>query len=141
MISMILNTKLLNYFEVMILIISLIFIMGCGHKEPDYPHATVSGTVTLDGKKLTEGSIQALSPSASVSTYLDQEGRFILKHVPIGNVRFIVLSVEDTGKTEKDPLGNDIVIKVNRIPKKYALGIEKEIKSDVIDMKLELNSQ
>jgi hypothetical protein len=139
---MILNSKLLNCFEVVILIVPFLFIAGCGHKEPDYPHATVSGTITLDGKMLPKGSsIQVLSPQANVSTYLDQQGRFVLKNVPIGNVRFIVLSIENTGKTEKDPLGNDIAVKVNRIPKKYALGIEKEIKGNVIDMKLELNSQ
>lgn len=117
-----------------------LFLCGC-RQGPQYPHVTVSGTVTLDGKPLEEGSIIVMSQQGNVGANLGPKGDFLLKHVPKGKIRFFIHATQETGKTQKGALGTETPIEINLIPKEYAEGIEKEIEESVKDMKIELVSQ
>ena len=110
--------------------------IGC-KPGPLYPHATVSGTVTLDGKPLESGCVSVMTPQANVGCFLDAAGKFKLKNVPKGTICFVVQSMEETGQTVKDPFGNETPVKTSRIPKQYEKGIEREITGDIKDMKIE----
>lgn len=106
---------------------------GCDH-NPAYPHATIAGSVSVDGKPVEQGTISYFSDrsdghrfgKASIS-----HGEYELTEVPLGDVVFTFSASAETGKTIAGPGGVPEAERVNLIPKKYGSeGISRDISDD-----------
>src|SRR5262245_57469496 len=119
--------------------LALLFTAGCAGGTT-YPGATVSGTVTLDGKPIEEGTInfvpttpgQGQAASATIAG-----GKYSAAKVPLGKVTVNFVAQHKTGK--KIPGSSEPIDEIiNLIPSKYAAGVPTDISGDKSDCNFEL---
>lgn len=106
---------------------------GCGH-GPTYPHATIAGSVSVDGKPVEQGTISYFSDRSDGHRFGKagiNHGTYELTEVPLGDVVFTFSASAETGKTIAGPDGAPEAERVNLIPKKYGgEGITRDISDD-----------
>lgn len=63
-----------------------VFVSGCGKDSSQGPTGSVTGTVTIDGKPLTSGSVEFFRKDggASDSAKVDDKGQFKIESLPVG---------------------------------------------------------
>lgn len=111
---------------------ALLAISGCGG-GPSYPHATIHGAVTLDGKPIEDGKItyipQASTGAGSGGSATITSGKYVLSGVPIGQANFTFSALVETGRMVED-LGKQVPERINPIPAIYReAGVAREISS------------
>jgi hypothetical protein len=107
-------------------------VAGCGG-GPSYPHATIHGLVTLDGKPIEDGKItyfpQASAGAGTGGSAPITGGKYELSGVPIGQANFTFSALVETGRMVED-LGKQVPERVNPIPAIYReAGVAREISS------------
>lgn len=110
----------------------LFAVAGCGGGS-SYPHATIHGAVTLDGKPIENGKItyfpQASAGAGSGGSVTITGGKYELAGVPIGQANFTFSALVETGRMVED-LGKQVPERVNPIPVIYReAGVGREITS------------
>ena len=117
-------------------------IAGCwtGPKEITYPEtgATLEGTVSYGKDKVGVGMVIAENSSGSATGFVDDEGRFELKNVPLGEISIGVnidagrgnamgrLMSQTQGKAKSAP-------RVLDLPKKYQNPATSGIKTTIVE--------
>lgn len=75
--------------------------LGCADDKPNFPVATIQGTVSIDRTPVKEGSLQFM-PGPNVKGQVAQakiaDGKFTAKNVPVGQVRVMFNITRPTGK-------------------------------------------
>jgi hypothetical protein len=116
----------------LVALVALSPITGCGG-GPNYPHATIQGIVTLDGKPIEDGKItyfpQASVGAGSGGSATIVGGKYELSGVPIGQANFTFSALVETGRMVED-LGKQVPERVNPIPVIYReAGVARDISS------------
>jgi hypothetical protein len=72
----------------------LIGLIGCGPSR--VPTAKLSGTVTLDGKKIMTGQVRAVAEDGKYATTADinDDGEYLIQNAPVGPVKIAVAVME-----------------------------------------------
>jgi hypothetical protein len=113
--------------------LAIAFVVGCGGSA-DYPHATISGTVSVGGKPVEQGTISYFSDHSDAhrrGTGKIEQGTYQLTDVPLGATVFTFSASAETGRTVPGPGGTPEQERVNLIPPKYGReGIERDIQGD-----------
>lgn len=106
-------------------------VTGCGGGGPDYPTATISGTVNVNGTPVDEGTLTFLPTGAKLGNGGTAEivgGNYTAKQVPIGENVFTFYARVKTGKMIPGPSGAPEPEWKMLIPVKYQTeGIAREI--------------
>lgn len=113
-------------------LVGLFAVAGCGG-GPSYPHATIHGSVTLDGKPIENGKITyiplASAGAGSGGSATIAGGKYELSGVPIGQANFTFSALVETGRMVED-LGKQVPERVNPIPAIYReAGVARDITS------------
>jgi hypothetical protein len=105
---------------------------GCGSSGG--PHATISGSVTVNGEPLKDGKIMCRpmgTGSGQGKSAAVVEGRYKLADVPIGSDVFTFSGAKVTGKSIRGPGGQPEPERVNVIPRKVLHeGVERKIEAN-----------
>lgn len=114
----------------LLVVVALSAITGCGG-GPGYPHATIHGVVTLDGKPIEDGKItyfpQASAGAGSGGSATIAAGKYELSGVPLGKASFTFSALVETGRMVED-LGKQVPERINPIPATYReAGVDREI--------------
>ncbi len=97
------------------LFLVLVALIGCGKSESKPKSVLVSGTVTMDGKPLTEGTVYFKTvQTGAFDTLIVKDGKFE-GDAEVG-VRRVEVNAYRT-KTIKDAMGGEV--KENRIPARF----------------------
>ena len=119
--------------------IALVLVAGCGGGK-----GNVSGKVTYEGKPLSFGTVQFMSPAGAVGTEIGEDGSYSLSGVPVGMSKIAVtcqdpkfveymkaLSASSRDPKLPKPKGNPEDF--NKIPTKYGdfglSGLTYEVKT------------
>ena len=108
-------------------------VTGCMEPGPDYPHAKISGAVTLDGANVESGRVNFM-PTAGVKGQPVSadivDGRYSQDDVPLGNVTVTFNITKDTGEmiTEGDREPYPKIVSI--VPAHYAQGISLNVTGD-----------
>lgn len=107
---------------------------GCGFFENS---GTISGTVRYKGQPLSEGSVSFVNKDGQVATgTIDQSGRYVVSHVPLGPAKVTVQVVNTQGPPPVSFAGvpNQAQEKATgpRIPSRYGVagtsGLQHQVK-------------
>ncbi|MCH2115612.1 MAG: type II secretion system GspH family protein [Pirellulales bacterium] len=108
-----------------------VLVPGCSGGGPDYPHATISGMVTVGGEPIEQGTLtyhpseSGMGRGASVDIV---KGKFQITAIAIGKHSFTFSAWVETGETIPGPYGGTEPERVNIIPNKLrTTGITREI--------------
>lgn len=108
-------------------------VVGC-NRGPEYPHASISGNVTVDGKPVEVGTITYFSDAVEagrVGKATIDKGAYELDDVPIGAAVFTFAASAESGRTIAGPDGVPEPERINIIPRKYVSeGIARNIEAD-----------
>jgi hypothetical protein len=113
-------------------ILLMALLSGCGPGKPTYPSARLEGSVTLDGKPITQGSLQFMPQDISqvpVTAASIVDGRYVAEAVPRGKLRVLPSATKETGKMIKEYSSSRPEV-INLIPEKYRAGIPIEVTGD-----------
>lgn len=105
---------------------------GCGDAEDSGPTGTVTGTVKLNGKPLTQGAISFYNPDSGFSGGADlgEGGKFTLTDpLPVGTY-VIAVNPPEAPQPEDEATGR-MAMQDNSIPLKYREGSSSGLKSEV----------
>src|SRR5438270_7231565 len=81
--------RLVSWYAKAGLFLLLLAICGCGRSRP--PGGTVTGTVTYKGERVAAGQVSFIAVDGkSAMAYLDEEGNYEAKDVPLGRVSVTV---------------------------------------------------
>jgi hypothetical protein len=83
--------RLLHLSSLLLLFVAVVTASGCGSPSST---ASVTGTVTINGKPLTSGVVLSFVGADNVprSVQTDSQGAFQLSNLPVGEVRVMVCS-------------------------------------------------
>lgn len=107
-------------------------LLGCSKSGVDYPAVTLTGTVTVNGEPLEQGSlsIRPVGPGQGNGVGGDiVNGQYRIANAPLGESVFLfnaMIAGPDTGKVEPDT-GRPIRNLINLIPKEHRDGVVKEV--------------
>ncbi|MGD9633632.1 MAG: hypothetical protein AB7G28_08375 [Pirellulales bacterium] len=108
-------------------------LVGCGGGAK-YPHATVTGEVTVSGKPVEQGRVTCFPAGDRGGKVLKADivdGSFKMTDVPLGTNVFTFSAMAKTGRTIPGPGGTPEDELVNIIPNAYSTaGISREISDD-----------
>ena len=122
----------------LIVFVSLLCVVGCGDGRPT--RVPVSGQVTIDGKPLTEGTIQfyPVAGGRQSGTSIGEDGRFVLTTfeqgdgIPVGDYSVAIMANKIISNTQVKWL----------VPKRYAdkktANISATIDSETDQMNIKL---
>src|SRR5262249_24174053 len=82
-----------------LLAVALSLVSGCGLSKSAPPRANLEGIVTLDGRPLSEGTMQFMPQvkgQAPPSMAVIAEGRYVAAGVPKGKVRVLLNATKKT---------------------------------------------
>ena len=101
---------------------------GCGTK---YPSTILKGKVSVDGEIVTEGSI-TFAPTESgfgsgVRVFIEPDGTYTAKDIPVGKVRVTIISDKKTGKKTKGMFGEEVDEVASIIPASKKEGVYIDI--------------
>lgn len=101
---------------------SVCFLSGCGGGAESVPSGTVSGTIKVNGKALTQGRVNFVSSTTGTGAYADlkDDGSYeIPGEVPVGDYRVYITSV-GLGDAPPSETGNpELKDALKDVPKKY----------------------
>lgn len=89
----------------------LALLLGCGNKGGINKGGAISGSVTIDGKPVTAGTVLLIGPDdvRSVSGFINEYGKYTVKEPPLGLCKVAILTKDKVGsvrpKTGKDGKG------------------------------------
>jgi len=119
------NTKMLCWSVFVCLAFCL---SGCGS---GYPATNLTGKVSVDGQAITEGSITFIPTESGcgsgVRVFLQSDGAYSAKDVPLGTVRVTVIATKKTGNKTKGMLGEEVDEVVSVIPASKSQGVNVTI--------------
>ena len=112
----------------------MLLVVGCG---PSGDRRSLSGTVTLDGQPLAEGSI-AFRPEYETDSPTGggkiQDGKFAIKSdagLHVGSFRVEITASRPTGQKTYDEMGNEIDEWAQYLPERY--NSQSELTAEVTD--------
>jgi hypothetical protein len=115
-----------------VLIVHVVVLGGCGGSTN--PHATIRGTVIVNGKPIKEGKLVYFGNASGADgrgSAKIVDGKYILPNVPLGSTAFTFFAAAETGKTIAGPGGVPEPERVNIIPPRIASeGITREVTGD-----------
>jgi len=121
----------------------VVLICGCS-PGPDYQTATVSGTVSIDGRPVPKGFI-TFSPTAqsrgAVAGGPIADGKYRCEQVPVGKMRvtFAAQAAEMTTMIER-ATGVKREVPKDILPPQYVSGLEADVKAGENSLDFPLNS-
>jgi hypothetical protein len=127
----------------LLLVLFIAALPGCGSDKPSFPSARLEGSVTLDGQPIGEGNLQFVPQDvgkAPVTAAPIVDGRYVAEAVPHGKLRVLLTATKKTGKMimEYSTPRPEIV---NVIPSKYRSGIPIDVSQDNPNMNFALQSR
>ena len=121
------------------LLLLVVGLSGCGGAS--YDSVSLEGAFSINGKPVEHGGI-TFTPLASGrgrGVYAEvKNGRYLVKGVPIGQVRVSFVAVEHTGKTI-EVFGEQVPEAKIIVPPNYRAGVAIEIKGDDTTRDFELS--
>jgi hypothetical protein len=95
---------------------------GCNQREVRLPEtgATLEGTVAYGNEKVLVAMVTATGPNASASGYIEDDGRYRIQNVPLGEVNLGVNVAAGDGQLMGKRMAGKPVPKVTKVPAKYA---------------------
>jgi len=122
----------------------VVLICGCS-PGPDYQTATVSGTVSIDGRPVPKGFI-TFSPTAqsrgAVAGGPIADGKYLCQQIPVGKVRvtFAAQAAEMTTILDRST-NTQREVPRNILPPQYASGLEADVKAGENSLDFPLKSK
>lgn len=106
----------------LVIISLLVFMGGCRNRENPFPTVTLRGSVTVDGKPISDGTITFLSEvGGQASSGSIRRGRYEADMVPVGRVRVMFNAIRETGKIVEEG-GHSFPERVSIIPLRHSAG-------------------
>lgn len=106
---------------------------GCGD-GPEYPHASITGSVTVNGKLVEKGSITCYPENrrnGGATTAPIVAGQYHLAEIPQGNNVFTFSASAETGRSVPGPGGAPEPERINIIPQRFGReGMQRQITGD-----------
>jgi len=107
-----------------VFVIFIVFLSGCG---PRYAATNLAGKASVDGQTLTNGSV-TFTPTESgygsgVRVFLNSDGTYSAKSVPVGKVRVTIISEKKTGRKTKGMFDKEVDEIVSVIPSSKQEGV------------------
>ena len=100
--------------------------VGCGD-QASYPYTRLTGTVTIDGKPVEQGSLafnpEGPDPAQAVGASI-VNGHYVAEKVPLGKVRVLINATRETGRMLPNEHDKPLPERMDMVPAKYASGIE-----------------
>ena len=107
--------------------------IGCGEAGPNYPHAALSGAITLDDAPVETGRINFIPGSGVAGSPVAADvldGRYEATEVPLGQLTVTFSLTKATGKMivegDREPYPEIISI----VPPHYAQGLPLQVTGD-----------
>ena len=123
-----------------LVLISTVF--GCGD-DVGYPHATVTGQITIDGEPVPKGYV-TISPTGSgqgpVTGGKISDGAYRCEKVPVGPTKFTFTAEALEMDTFVDALGATREVPRNILPPKYLSGIDVDVTEGEMEMNFEMEN-
>ena len=118
--------------------------IGCGSGSgPDYPHAKLTGAVTLDGAPVDSGRVNFMPAPGSEGQPVSadiQAGQYQAPDVPLGQVTVTFSMTKATGNMISEGDRQPYPEIVNVVPKRYAQGIPLQVSGDNVAQDFVLTS-
>ena len=116
---------------------------GCRAGKGEYPAARLQGAVTVDGKRVEQGTIQFVPQhleSGPITQAVIQNGAYVAEAVPLGKMRVVIHAKKKTGRliTGYSTPYPEII---NIVPAKYRQGIELDVSGDNPELDFKLVSK
>lgn len=125
------------------LVVASTLLSGCTQANPTYPAARLEGSVTVDGKPITEGNLQFVPQAVGqvpVTGASIVDGRYVAEAVPQGKLRVLLAATKETGKMIKEYSTPRSEV-INLIPEKYRAGIAIDVTGDNANLNFALKTR
>ena len=105
-------------------------VAGCGDSGPEYPHAKLSGAVSLDGAPVETGRVTFMPTGGAAGQPVSADiaaGRYDARDVPVGEMTVTFSITQGTGQmiTEGDRAPYPEIVSI--VPSRYAQGIPLQV--------------
>lgn len=121
----------------------LLAVAGCGDKVP-YPHATVTGMVTVDGQPVPQGYV-TFSPMSGgqgpVTGGKIWQGSYRCEQVAAGQSKVTFVAEAEEMHTFIDALGAQRQIPLSILPPRYLMGIDITVETGEVAMDFDLRNE